>query len=203
MKPGFITTKLSCCTFIDGGSVNTTLVRHSVGERWKAKCLLLKGAASGPQSPFYYLYHHSLMLSFTRELDSLQSENSLLPKGWKAYGNVSKQFLLNYRGINEGMPPDVVSWWSLLLVIKQDFVGRPYGFKHSIIWFVKIFSLSSKSLLFYDTTTDYPEIVTVIKCQDVVSTPKKCKLSIHPGLSDSKISMSNTGATIATCSYLN
>ena len=45
---------------------------------------------------------------------------------------MSKQFLLSYGGINKGMPPDVVGRPCLMLVIKQDFVVRHYGFKHSV-----------------------------------------------------------------------
>jgi hypothetical protein len=89
------------------------------------------------------------------------------------------KFLLSYKGINKGMPPDVVHCRALMLMIKQDFVVRHDSFKHSITRFVNLSSPSLTSLLFNDTIIGYPnevKIWTVTKCQDVVITPGKHKL---------------------------
>lgn len=142
-------------------SVNIPLLRQGGGERWKAERFLR--AAFGPQSPFHYLI-------IFKELDSLQSK-STSPK-LKSLRDCLKQFLFSYRGINKGMPPGVVGWhllrwWSNRILLLGIMI---LSIRLSDLY--KIFR-SLKSLLFNDMTIDYP---TAIKCQDVVTTPGKCKL---------------------------
>lgn len=59
------------------------LCQHNsaVGERWKAQYLLPKSWL-GPTKSILLSYHHSLMLSLTKELDSLQARTPF--PGWKA-----------------------------------------------------------------------------------------------------------------------
>lgn len=83
-------------------------------------------------------YHHfSLLLSLTKMLSSLQGESSSI-----RLERILKATFLSYKGINQGVLPDVGGWQSLMWVIQQNFVLRHYNCKHWIIWFV---SLSSPS----------------------------------------------------------
>lgn len=101
----------------------------------------------------------------------------LLSKAGKERG-VTRQPSLSYKGINEGMLPDVGGWQSLMWVIKRNFVLRHYNCKHSIIWFVSLSSPSLTSLLCNHTITDYPNKANIL------TIPKMLKCSHYPKKGD-------------------
>lgn len=107
----------------------------------------------------------------------LFTKGALLSEAGKDKG-MSKVTFTELRGIHEEILPDVAGWQSRMWVIKQDFVLRHSNFKHSIIWFVSLSSLSLTSLLCNHTITGYPNKVKTHsqKWRDMAITNRKATL---------------------------